>query len=246
MELENEGYQGGVGVNLSSWTLLTDRTAGYGEAFYARELLYAHWPMYIGAVAAVLCAYGLVSISIPWITVTTAILAVISLGPGSWLWDSMITYVPFMNLWRHSFPFVGVVVFFFLILGASVIKNQAPFRHKAVNVVLNYLLAVLLLAILIAAAPSARQFWHWLASPVVFGGLAAVLLGFYILINTKFRNIRYANSLGTVSLLLLLVFECGSVALGRADRFFQYPSPSNVPEVKEFVYPTQWQSINSE
>jgi hypothetical protein len=246
MSLTNDVFQQGVGVNLSSWTLLTDRTVGYDRLNFDLVMDRAHWPMYIGAVATTLCAYGLVSLSIPWIVVTTTILAVISFGPGSWLWDSLITYVPFMDLVRHSFPFVGVVVFLFLIIGASVIENQAPFRQNVVNLVLNYLCAVLLLAILIVAALTDLQVWSWIANPVVFGGLAAVLLGFYILINTKFRNIRYANSLGTVSLLLLLVFECGSVALGRADRFFQYPSPSNVPEVKEFVYPTQWQSINSE
>ena len=152
--LGDVGFQQGVGVNLSSWTLLTDRAADYGGGIIGRQLystsklLYAHWPMYIGAVATILCAYALVSLSIPWITVTAAILAFISLGPGTWLWGFMTTYVPLMSFLRHSFPFIGVVVFFFLILGASVIENQAPFRHKAVNLVLNYLLTILLLAIL--------------------------------------------------------------------------------------------------
>ena len=134
----NTGFQGGIGVNLSSWTLLTDRAAGYDGLTLAFVLERAHWPMYIGAVATILCAYGLVSLSIPWITVTAAILAVISLGPGTWLWGFMTTYVPLMDLWRHSFPFIGVVVFFFLIVGASVIENQAPFRHKAVNLAVSY------------------------------------------------------------------------------------------------------------
>ena len=246
MSLTNDVFQQGVGVNLSSWTLLTDRTVGYDRLNFDLVMERAHWPMYIGAVATTLCAYGLVSLSITWVVLTAAILTIISFGPDSWLWDFLISYVPFMDLVRHSFPFVGVVVFLFLIVGASVIENQTPFRQNVVNLVLNYLCAVLLLAILIVAALTDLQVWSWIANPVVFGGLAAVLLGLYILINTKFHNIRYAKSLGTVSLLLLLIFECGSVALGRADRFFRYPSPSNVPEVKEFVYPTQWQSINSE
>mgnify|MGYP001416032451 CR=1 FL=1 len=232
--LGNDVFQQGVGVNLSSWTLLTDRAAGVGE------VLYAHWPMYIGAVATILCAYGLVSLSIPWIVVTTAILILISFGSGTWLWDSMITYVPFMGFLRHSFSFVGVVVFFLLIVGASVIENQVLFKHKAINLVLNYLSAVFLLAILIVAAPSTSQVWHWHVSPVVFGGIAAILLGFYILFNTIFRDIRYVRSLGTIALLLLLVYECGSVALGRAG---QYPS-NDVPDVQALIYPTQWQSVN--
>ena len=40
MELENDVSQQGVGVNLSSWSLLTDRAAGYGEAVY--ELTVSH------------------------------------------------------------------------------------------------------------------------------------------------------------------------------------------------------------
>ncbi len=248
--LDNSNYQQGVGVTLSSWNLLTDRAVGYDKLNVDFVVHRAHYPMYIGAIATVLCAYGFVSLSIPWIAVTTAILAVISFGPGSWLWDFMITYVPFMSLLRHSFPFVGVVVFLLLILGASVIENQTPFRQKPVNVVLNYLSAVLLLAILLVAAPRAGQIWIWFASPVVFGSVAAILFGFYILFNTIFRDIRYVKSLGAVGLFILLVYECGSVALGRAVEY----SPSSEEgtqlrqneklEVKEFIYPTQWQSTN--
>lgn len=233
--LGNTGFQQGIGVNLSSWTLLTDRAADYDEVPYARVLLYAHWPMYIGALAAILCAYGFVSLSIPWIGLTAAVLAVISLGPGTWLWDAMITYVPFMGFLRQPFPFVGVVVFLFLIVGASVIENQVLFRQKAVNVVLNYLSAVFLLAILIVAAPNTSR------DSVIYASIAAVLLGFYILLNTIFRDIRYVKSLGTIALLLLLVFECGSIALQRAGR---YP-PNNVPEVQALIYPTQWQAVNN-
>ena len=229
--LGNDVFQQGVGVNLSSWTLLTDKAAGYENLNSS-----AHWPMYIGSVATVLCAYGLVSLSIPWVVVTSVILIFISFGVGTWLWDFMTTYVPFMSFLRDSFPFVGVVVFFLLVIGASVIENQAPFRQQAVNVVLNYLLAVLLLAILVVAAPNVSR------DSETFAVIAAVLLGFYILINTIFRDIRYVKSLGVIGLLLLLVFECGSVALGRAGLY----RSNKLAEVQEFVYPTQWQSVNKQ
>ena len=229
--LGNDVFQQGVGVNLSSWTLLTDKAAGYENLNSS-----AHWPMYIGALATVLCAYGLVSLSIPWVVVTSVILIFISFGVGTWLWDFITTYVPFMSFLRDSFPFVGVVVFFLLVIGASVIENQAPFRQQAVNVVLNYLLAVLLLAILVVAAPNVSR------DSETFAVIAAVLLGFYILINTIFRDIRYVKSLGVIGLLLLLVFECGSVALDRAGLY----RSNKLAEVQEFVYPTQWQSVNKQ
>ena len=246
----NNTYQKGVGVHLSLWTLLTDRTVGYDKLNFAFVLNRAHWPIYIGAVATVLCAYGLVSLTIPWISVTTVILAVISFGPGSWLWEFLIAYVPFMNLLRHSFPFVGVVVFFLLILGASVIENQPLFKQKAINLALNYLSAILLLAILLVATESTNQSWHWLANPMVFGSVAAILMGFYILLNTIFRNIHYLKSSGSVVLLVILVFECGSVAMGRAGR--DLPSTgegtqlgqNTAPVAQEFIYPTQWESVN--
>jgi len=110
---------------------------------------------------------------------------------------------------------------------------------------------------LVAGAENVSRDWYWLADSVNFAVIAAALLGFYILFNTIFRKIRYVKSLGTIALLVLLVYECGSVALERTGQYswemvgeggpviqeLVYPT-NNRLELQEFIYPAQWHSVN--